>query len=145
MSTPNPYEAPAARVADIAEPAPQMPRPRAVTWAAWMLWVTIALVFVDLPTPVDPSTISLIAIGVTYVVIVFTAWLVFLIGKRRNWARITYLILFVPGVVFHVTHLRDLLTHTPIDQAVTFAQALLQLAAMILVFLPASNAWFRRA
>ena len=148
MTTPvNPYEAPRARVADVADMTrPNTPRPGVISLAVVLLWAAMAFEALGMALDFDryASAVGMVALGVTLVLVGFVLWLITLIGKGRNWARLTYLALFVLGSIYHLTHMRELLTHSAFDVVTTLAQTAMQLAAMVLLFLRESNAWFRR-
>ena len=66
-----------------------------------------------------------------------------MIGKRRNWARITFLVLFIIGVPFSILPLLQSLAKTPISGILGIAQAVLQVVALVFLFQGISSEWFR--
>jgi FtsH-binding integral membrane protein len=66
-----------------------------------------------------------------------------MIGKRQNWARITFLVLFIIGVPFSILPLLQSLAKTPVSGILGIAQLLLQAVALVFIFQKASSEWFR--
>jgi hypothetical protein len=142
----NPYRPPAARVEDVAELA-ATPRPRVVSFVLWLLWANIAIEILDKILDVRDAwpmmSIAVVATSITMIVVGALCWLIFMIGRQRNWARITYALLFAFGMIFHLVNWRNALQSPPRELVAIVLQSGMQLSGMILVFLPASNAWFR--
>lgn len=64
--------------------------------------------------------------------------------KRRNWARITWLVIFVLGsVLMQLNHHQAHYVHVSL-RYFAMLQVLLQIAITLLLFLPPSNSWFRQ-
>ena len=80
---------------------------------------------------------------VVSVIWLFTAYLVAMVEKGRNWARITYLVLFLLGLPFLVMSYWANWRMAPIAALSGTTQTLLQAVAVVLVFVPASRRWFR--
>jgi len=143
----NPYRPPSARVADVADPAAATPRPRVVSIAVWLLWASIVLELLDeLFDIYDQSrrgAIVVAASAITIFLVGVVCWLIFMIGRQRNWARITYAILFALGMSVHLVNWQITWNGPPRDLAAIVLQSGLQLAAVVLVFQRAANAWFR--
>ena len=75
----------------------------------------------------------------------FLGWFfIYMIGKGRNWARITFLILFSLGVPLTVLPLLKLLQANPVIGLLQVAQTIMQLLALIFLFEKSSSEWFRR-
>ena len=128
----------------------QESRPPRVSTAVTLLYLTLGMgiirSFLEVPRllQVAPPGFGL---GFFLFVIIFTmAFLVFLtvmIGKGRNWARITYLVLTIVGLPLSVLPLYQSLTKTPISGIIGTAQLVLQTIALIFLFQRASSEWFR--
>jgi hypothetical protein len=86
------------------------------------------------------STPGAVAVGVG-----FTVVFLFLILQRQNWARILYAVLAVLGLIFSVPMLGTELNEDLIGAVSTALQIILQLAALVFLFRPSANAWFRSA
>jgi hypothetical protein len=143
---PNPYQPPATRVAD--PPAlDAAPRPRIVTIAVWLLWGQIALELIDAVLDIrddsQQGSLVVVASAVTITLVGMVCWLIFMIGRRRNWARIAFAFLFALAMFAQVWNWQGLLNGPLRDLLMIVAQFGLQLAAMILLFRPQASAWFR--
>ncbi len=72
------------------------------------------------------------------------AGIVAMIGAGRNWARITLLVLYLPGLVLMILLIPVFLRiDGPLPLLVLSAGTLLQTAALILLFQPEASEWFR--
>ena len=105
-SVENPYRAPRAAVFDIHNEEERGPRPVQAGIAVALLWVTLVLQAAGLTflwrlfrlfTP-----FMFVAAGMLTVIWILMAFLVAMIERGRNWARITYLVLFLLGLPFSV-------------------------------------------
>jgi hypothetical protein len=143
----NPYRAPTATVDDF-DPADDRPaRPQVATTAVALLWVTLViqaagLAFIwrmfrlfDTPMYVFAGVITALWIG--------TASIVAMIERGRNWARITYLVLYLVGLPFFVLSLLATWRYSLIAAGSGLVQTLLQTVALVLLFLRPSREWFR--
>ena len=72
-------------------------------------------------------------------------WLnIFLIGKRYNWARYLFLVLFVLGVPLSIKPLIESLSTTPISGSLGLLQAIAQAVGLVLLFKTSSGVWFKK-
>ena len=121
-------------------------KPPVVTRAAQLLYASIAIGFV--------SSIVGIAYEISGSSIVFAlaplilffglfAFLVFKISKGRNWARITFLIIFLLGVPFAIPMYTQELKRNFLSGSLSIFIALLQSVAVFLLFRKNSNLWFK--
>src|ERR1700744_4542147 len=98
--TRNPYTPPTASVAD--PPEVSIPRPRDVTLAVRLQWVSFVMGFASgllhESWGGQPAEwiVALISIAIYAAII---AWLIFKLSRGRNWARITYTVLSLLGYV----------------------------------------------
>jgi hypothetical protein len=81
------------------------------------------------------------AIGVSGICI--DAFVVYKIFRGRNWARITYLVLFLLGIVFAVHGFTLLLERSPTRAALSLVVQAARFIALVLLFTRPSGAWFR--
>ena len=146
---PNPYVPPVARVADPPTgPAgfDGVPRPRVVTIALWLLWAGIAIELIDRAFDVRAAlqTQATVVIASNGMIAMMGAvcGLIVMIGRRGNWARIIYAMLFALGALIQVWNWQNLLNGPARDLWVIVPQFGLQLAAMILLFRREADAWF---
>ena len=71
-------------------------------------------------------------------------WLfIFMIGKGRNWARITFLVLFIVGTPLSVLPLMQSLGANPISGLLGIVQTIIQIVALVFLFQKPSSDWFR--
>jgi hypothetical protein len=155
----NPYSPPAAAVTT----APSAPVPW--TPAPWSIWCGVCLYVLSfvlylvldraiapiastetLATPVIPQPVALVT-GMVVVALIFPtpAWLLFMLMKRRNWARITLSLLSALRFALFSPHLFQAAASHPADAAPVFANATLELVALVLLFTPTANQWFKSA
>ena len=87
--------------------------------------------------------------GFDLFVVVFTfaiiLWLTYKMDRGRNWARITFLILFILGVPFFVRPLLQSLSYSPVSGALGLLQVVLQTIALCKLFGSSARPWFRPA
>lgn len=142
----NPYTPPEAPVADA--PVAGLPRPRNVGVAVWLLWIHFvvniaARVYATVSTSsgigvvaglVTLSIICVIAFGLAF-------WIFGAIAKGRRWARVV-------GAVIVLIHVADIVGMalggiSLFGGLAYFAELSLQGVAVVLLFTPSANAWFR--
>lgn len=160
----NVYAPPAAAVSDPVEIREKPPW--TVVWARILVWVSLAISVGELGIaqvasvvnspaflPIAILSIILSPIGIRSIVV---AWLNIRMGQARNWARITLLIVFVLGFIYVATQWQlsavfewRNLTRTVMGKTTAtwllliIAQALLEVGALVLLFTPRANRWFR--
>jgi len=123
---------------------PEPPPP--VTLATYLLWASLGLGVIrfafDWPMieRAAPAAFVLPVMAVTLGVLV---WLIVMIMKRRNWARITFLVLFVIGTLMDGPGALDEVLTRPLPGLCGVAQILLQGVALFLLFRPPASTWFR--
>ena len=127
-------------------------RPRSVTVAVAILCVVLAYGLISgivstatrtVPPGFDPRMVREIAYAGGVVGIAINAFFVYKIFKRRNWARIIYLVFYVLGVILSV---RSLLTlhHSSVLVVLMVIGFMAQAVALVLLFTGDGRAWFRR-
>jgi hypothetical protein len=141
----NPYTPPTAPVSDV-DPRPRLPRPRQVTLAIVLFWISVAFALPDLLDmgdldSGDPDDVVPMVFGWVFALAIMAVlvWVIVSIGRAKNWARWTYLVLAMLGWVY-------LIVDTEAAQARSWSdwlEGLIDVAIIVLLFLPASNAWFR--
>jgi hypothetical protein len=122
--------------------------PPPVSLAGNLLWASLG--FGVIRTGLDWPAIERAA-PVAFVVpamvltLVVAVWLIVMILKRRNWARIVFLVLFVIGTLMDGPGVFGEIVERPVQGLCGLAQILLQGAALFLLFRPSAAAWFRPA
>jgi hypothetical protein len=66
------------------------------------------------------------------------------IWKGRDWARITFLVLYIIGIPFAVFTLLQPLMDRPFYGVLGIGQAVLQLVALVFLFQKSSSEWFKQ-
>jgi hypothetical protein len=127
-------------------PPASAPRPRQVGFAIILLYIVLTIGVVR--TIADASaTVEMTGIAFMLLVLVLvfgtTLTLIMMISNGKNWARITFLILFVLGFVPAILGLLRFASNRPISALLGLAQIILQLIALIFLFQPEPSDWFR--
>ncbi|MCB2191545.1 MAG: hypothetical protein KQI62_08270 [Deltaproteobacteria bacterium] len=127
-------------------------RPNKVTTAVLLLYVSLGMgllrALLGLPglSQAQGQSLGMAGISLAVVAVVFAVMLFFIlmIGQGRNWARITFAVLYVLGMIMMIAGLFSL-PNLGAGAVMDLVQALLQLVALVLLFSPESNAWFQAA
>jgi hypothetical protein len=82
---------------------------------------------------------------ITFFVLGCMVWLIYKTDRRRNWARITLLVLFVLGVPFSILPLLQSLANSPLSGVLGLAQVAIQVAALAMLFGRDASHWYRPA
>ena len=122
-------------------------RPAIVSNAVKLLYATLGIGVVravlEFPTLVQQT--SVIFVLFIWAVVFGVIWfLIHKIGSRRNWARITFLVLFIVGVPFSVLPLLQSLSAASVSGLIGILQMVGQVVALVMLFQGTSNAWFRK-
>lgn len=131
---------------------PMPEKPSKVTTAVIMLYFSIGIAALLWLVGLSLAGES---VGLTEFVTVFTAgpvfvWFVYIIGKGKNWARITLLVITVPFLPFSILSLARFLGHTPLSVTLDMgliilnaAGLILEIGALIFLFQKDSSDWFK--
>jgi len=142
----NPYAPPGATVAD--PPTPPIQRPPLVARAVQLLWISFVIGLIGTFVHETVAT-SLEWIITTVFVAVYSAvvvWLLYKIGRRRNWARIVYLVLAMISYLMMALDWRSYYYSYwdhPGWIVLDFMGIAAELVALGLLFCRPANAWFR--
>ena len=119
-------------------PPPSIAKPAIVTRAIWLLCVSLGILFLGSlwlafhnPIASQPGFFSLLIM----------AWLTHKTNQGRNWARITFLVLYLVGTLVSVPAL-FMAPHSIVDVGVFIIQAILQVVALIMLFGRNARPWF---
>jgi hypothetical protein len=143
----NPYAPPATTVADAA-PLAAPERPRAVTIAVALLWVSI---FIGMPVAIwriatfggaTPAPYFGMFLVVYAFLLSVCFWLFGSLRKGKNWARITILVMTALYIAVQPLTLQVTLAGPSPDAIVKVLQLLLWVAASVLLLGPSSRAWY---
>jgi len=80
---------------------------------------------------------------ITFFVLGIMWFFIYMIGKGRNWARITFLVLFIIGIPFAILPLLQSLAANPISGLLGIGQTVIQVIALVFLFQKPSSAWFK--
>lgn len=69
----------------------------------------------------------------------------YFIAQAKNWARILYAALVILGITLNLISDQPVVLNYSIGEYVYWAQSAFSLLVVVLLFLPASNAWFAAA
>jgi hypothetical protein len=118
-------------------------RPIGVRAAVTLLWASLGIgILNSLLVATHPTLPN--AHLMQFVIVVIMALLIAMIGRGRNWARITLLVLYLPGLVLGVLTIPLLLRVSgPLSLLIMLAQSVLQAVAMILLLQREASDWFR--
>jgi len=83
-----------------------------------------------------------IAVPTMAVVAILVSFLIYKIYQRRNWARITLLVLFILGIPLSIQPVMQSFAQHPLLGLLQLVQAMLQIGAIILLFVKPSRDWF---
>ena len=132
-----------------------LPIPERVRYALILLYSSLAIGIVsfalELPdmvsqgyvnSPISKEACTVIALVTGLVMFAILFFIILMINKGRNWARITYLVLFVIGIPFVVAPLVQI-EERPIRAVVYLGQLALEGVALVWLFQRSSSQWFR--
>ena len=114
----------------------QTTRPREVGTAVTLIYITFGIGLLRAIMGGAPVLLTLVFIGIMYL-------FVFQIGKGRNWARITFLVLTILGLPFSVHSLTQTFTANPVSGLLEIGQIVMQIIALVFLFQRPASDWFR--
>lgn len=122
-------------------------KPQPIVTAVNLLWVSLAVGLVKML--MDFSNLSgMAAAAFTNFILIFTfaliAFLIFKISAGRNWARITFLVMFIIGVLPTLPIVLGEFSRSAVVGALSAAQIGLQVYALFLLFTQPGSSWFRK-
>jgi membrane-associated HD superfamily phosphohydrolase len=122
--------------------------PKKIKEAANLIYLTLAIGFIKYilyvtmtsqKTFTEPRSII---IGILTIIIL--ALFAFKIGEGKNWSRITYLVLFIIGIIPYPLYLSNEFKMSPIIGIVSITQVLIQLYVLVILFTGESKEWFKK-
>lgn len=117
-------------------------RPASVNWAIRLLYATLVIGIIRALIVFSQSGVSLIDILMECLIVGFLWLLVFMIGKRKNWARITFLVFLLIGTPFAVFWMIQELTYQPKSGIVMLLQFTMNVVSVVYLFQKESSSWF---
>jgi len=126
---------------------PSVIRPQKVNIAVTLIYASLVLggirFLLDLSAKREPMALALFSFIVFGLVSMLLASLVVLIGRRKNWARVTFLVLYLIGLLPYVVLLSESLVSNPLSSLVGFVHMILQGIASMLLLQREASVWFR--
>ncbi|SHO57307.1 hypothetical protein [Vibrio quintilis] len=124
----------------------QFAQPSKVSVAVKLLYLTILLGVIRLilePEWLDGQMPLSAVLAIQAISIAIVGLVVFMIGRGKHWARIVFLILFIPGLPFAIMPLIQSLSDHPLSGILGVLQTAGQIAAVAMLFHRESSEWFR--
>jgi FtsH-binding integral membrane protein len=144
----NPYAPPASPVADPTEVRTE--RPKEVTQAVRFLWISLVVslgaMFFQPTLKNMPPTQWTIVLVVFAVVFALWAWVISRIAAGRNWARVTFFVLTVIGLLFTVVAIpasMPVYKARPLSAVLGIANLVLEIWAFYLLLTTPAREWFK--
>ena len=122
-------------------------RPDKVTWAVNLLYASLAIsILRGIYTVLNPTKLGSIFVGVTLVSFgSYFMWLIiYKINKGKNWARLTYLLIFLLKLPFFRPTFLSSFTTKPALTVIAFVQVVMQIIAIVLLFRTQSTEWYKQ-
>ena len=123
-------------------------KPQSVTTAVNLLWASLAVGLVKMLMDfshlgaVAPAAFTNLVLIITFA---FIGFLIFKISAGRNWARITFLVLFIVGILPTLPLMIGEFSRAPVVGALSVAQVGLQVYSLFLLFTKPVSVWYRKA
>ena len=80
---------------------------------------------------------------VSVFVLAFLSFFIHKIGKGRNWARITFLVMFILGIPISISPMIQSLMNNPVSGMLGLAQLVVQIIAIVFLFQKTASNWFK--
>ena len=146
--TQNPYAPPSSTVTDIDTSLP-ISRPREVKIAVVLCWISLVValpaIYPDFRGP-EPAaaTVFYVALGSFCVALLaFAIWLIVMIGRARNWARIVYAVLTGLSLISEFGDIPGMFAGPWYSWSASLLTTAMDLVIVVLLFRPVANAWYR--
>ena len=121
-------------------------RPAEVIYAVRLTIASLVLALVAFPLKgpamIKPSPIIL-GIFAIFLTLSFTGFLIFMILRGQNWARLLYITLFFLGLPFSFPAFLIILSKNPVAAVINLLQLSLQMMAVVLLLQKPARDWFR--
>jgi len=149
MNNSNPYAPPQSAVADVEVHTDDDVRPKTVNIAVALLWGSAALGLLSnvirlLRGEFPPNAPQIVPILTIALSLAFASWFNIKIATRRNWARITWVVLFAIGIVILLARPELLAKLSTILIVLYSVQHLISVVTAVLLLTPTSNRWFKK-
>jgi|AP68_2_1055508.scaffolds.fasta_scaffold428132_1 hypothetical protein len=120
--------------------------PKQLSTAVILLWASLALGVAKVITLMatmkdDPEKVMGLLI-ISLPIILLMAWVIYKIGKGKDWARVVYLTLFIIGVTSAVGEILVYLSINPIISTMRLGDVLLSAIGIFILFKDSSAKYF---
>lgn len=121
--------------------------PYRVGTAMWLLYVTLGIGLIR--SIIEAKRFSHVIPIEFEIVIIFSVFgimwfFIHMIGKGKNWARYTYIVLFVIGFPFSILPLQQSIAANLLAGVLGLGQTALQIIALAFLFQKSSSDWFNK-
>ena len=106
--------------------------------------IAVTLLYICLAVGVARGLLEAMAAINTLVALGTMLFFIQMMRKRQNWARLTYLVLFILGAPLSIRPLMHSLAVHPLSGFLGIGELALQIVALVLLFHKSASAWFRR-
>ena len=123
-------------------------QPDKVSTALTLLWITIAIgVIRSIMEFSNTSELTSFGLGFGIFIAVFAfvivASFIYMIGRGKNWARITFLVFFIIGIPLAGRSLFQSLLRNPVSGILGIVEIILEIIALVFLFQKPSSDWFK--
>jgi len=127
------------------KPSESMERPLEVLCAVQLGFASLVLALIAIPlrpVVIKPQLLGVVILAIVFGLL-FTSFLLIMILRGQNWARLLFIILFFIGLPFAFPGILLTLQKTPISALVRLMQLSLQMMATILLLQQPARNWFK--
>lgn len=118
-----------------------------VRTAVSLLWLSLAVGLLVLMFDANATAANVppaLLYSIAAISALLMAFFIYQIGRGRNWARITFLVLFLLGSISFVSGLTGLFNRSVVAGTLSTAQAIMQMVALYFVFSKPGSLWFSK-
>lgn len=144
-----PYAAPAPSAVGSAERDPVNGPPREVVWAVRLLWLDLAIAVLRFLLPFSgtmngqPVTVHF-PLHIPVLTVAFVAYLIRMISRGENWARLLYLILTAYDLIWFLALGRSSFEASVLQSRLDIVSRAMHVMAVYLLFARSGSTWFKR-
>lgn len=121
-------------------------QPPKVATAVKLLYATLGIGIIrsmmEAPSQAEAGSVGLV-LFILFSVLGLMWFFIYMIGRGRNWARITFFLMFILGVPLSILPMIQSLAHDPVSGILGLVQIFMQIIAMLFLFHGSSSAWFK--
>ena len=124
----------------------QIRRPEKVGTSVMLLYIAVGIGVLRgiMGASIQAQKVSpAVVMFLTFFVLGIMGLFIYIIGRGHNWARITFLVLFIGGIPLSLLPLLKSLAANPIAGLLGIGQTIIQVVALVFLFQKPSSDWFR--